>query len=296
MPELPEVEVVRRGLADHVVGRTICAAAFPGRRVARTHPGGSAGLAAELAGQQILSAERRGKFLWMPLSGGRALSVHLRMSGQLLVCAADAPLVPHTHARLWLSDDCELRFVDQRTFGLMTTDTLVCDPHAATDPAVPTALIPDSIRHIAPDPFEAAFDAIAVARRMRRRDVEIKRQLLDQHVVSGIGNIYADEALWEVGVHGRRRGPQLRLRDHVALLGAAAAVMERALAAGGTSFDSLYVDVNGASGYFSRSLHAYGRLDEPCLRCGTAMGKETIGGRGSYFCPHCQPPPRRRRA
>lgn len=291
MPELPEVEVVRRGLQNHVVGRRILAAEFPGRRVARDHPGGGTALAAQLRDTTVVEARRRGKYLWLPLDSGEALSVHLRMSGQLLISTPSAPHAPHTHARISLNDGTELRFVDQRTFGSLRIDELVTDPFA---PDSTTTAIPATITHIAPDPFEDSFDRTAVARRMRRRNVEIKRQLLDQNLVSGIGNIYADEALWRAGIHGRRRGPQLRLRDIESLLDAAAEVMTAALAAGGTSFDALYVNVNGASGYFSRSLNGYGRSDQACRRCGTPLSKETIGGRGSYFCPSCQKPPRTR--
>lgn len=299
MPELPEVEVVRRGLADHAVGRRIDAAAFTGHRVARGHPGGAEGLADELAGARIHSAERRGKYLWLTLGDGeleageRALVVHLRMSGQLLVASPELPAARHTHARLRLSDGQELRFIDQRTFGYMTTETLVRDPHAA--PAGPARVVPASIAHIAPDPFEAAFDVRATAKRMRSRDVEIKRQLLEQTLLSGIGNIYADEALWTARVHGRRLGSRLTLTRVVELIESAREVMDRALDAGGTSFDALYVNVNGDSGYFARSLNAYGRLGEPCPRCGEPMSKESIGGRGSYYCPTCQPAPRKRR-
>lgn len=298
MPELPEVEVVRRGLADHVVGRRIDAAAFTGHRVAREHPGGAEGLADELAGARIHSAERRGKYLWLtlgdtePEAGERALVVHLRMSGQLLIASPELPAARHTHACLRLSDGQELRFIDQRTFGYMTTETLVRDPHAA--PTGPARMVPASIAHIAPDPFETAFDVRATAKRMRSRDVEIKRQLLEQTLLSGIGNIYADEALWTARVHGRRLGSRLTLTRVVELIESAREVMDRALDAGGTSFDALYVNVNGDSGYFARSLNAYGRLGEPCPRCGEPMSKESIGGRGSYYCPTCQPAPRKR--
>lgn len=300
MPELPEVEVVRRGLEGHVVGRTIESAAFTGHRVAREHPGGAEGLSAELAGVRIHSAERRGKYLWLTLGdrepepGDPALVVHLRMSGQMLIADPELPVAKHTHARLTLSDGQELRFVDQRTFGYMTTEMLIRDPHAV--PVGPSRLVPSSIAHIAPDPFEPAFDLRATAKRIRARDVEVKRQLLEQNLVSGIGNIYADEALWAARVHGRRRGVQLTLTRTTEVLESAREVMSRALEAGGTSFDALYVNVNGSSGYFARSLNAYGRVGEPCPRCGTPMIKESIGGRGSYYCTECQPAPRTRRA
>ena len=292
MPELPEVEVVRRGLADHAVGRTIDSAVFTGHRVAREHPGGAEGLADELSGARIHSADRRGKYLWLTLGdaesapGDSALVVHLRMSGQLLIAAPELPDARHTHARLTLSDGQELRFVDQRTFGYMTTETLIRDPHAA--PVGSARVVPASIAHIAPDPFESAFDVHATAKRMRARDVEIKRQLLEQTLISGIGNIYADEALWTARVHGRRLGSRLTLTRVTELLYAAREVMAQALDSGGTSFDSLYVNVNGDSGYFARSLNAYGREGQPCLRCGGIIRRVKLGGRSSHYCPKCQ--------
>ena len=291
MPELPEVEVVRRGLADHVVGRRITGVEVTGLRTARRQPGGAAEIAARLQGRTVTGARRRGKFLWLTLdadvAGADCLMVHLGMSGQMLVTATGAPPVRHMHARAFLDDDNELRFVDQRTFGGWTVVPLA----EALDGS--GALLPASAVHIAADPFEPGFDAAAVARVIRRRDSEIKRLLLDQNVVSGIGNIYADESLWRAGIHGRRRAGALTIRSITETLDHAADVMSDALAAGGTSFDSLYVNVNGASGYFDRSLDVYGRAGRPCGRCGTAVVREDFMNRGSHFCPECQPAPRR---
>lgn len=301
MPELPEVEVVRRGLADHVQGGTIAAAVVTGARVARRHLGGSEDLAARLTGRRVLTADRRGKYLWLVLDGEEALVVHLGMSGQLLVCTIDTPDPAHLHARLSLDDGVrELRFVDQRTFGGLALHDLVPDPHApgghADDAADHPGGIPTSIVHIAPDPWESAFDPAAVARRARSRVSGIKRLLLDQSLVSGIGNIYADESLWRAGVHGERPAAALTAPAVRRVLEHARDVMTEAVAQGGTSFDALYVNVNGASGYFDRRLHVYGQEDRPCDRCGTPIRREAFMNRSSYSCPRCQVRPRVRRA
>ncbi len=288
MPELPEVEVVRRGLADHVVGRTVAAAEVTGTRVARRHVPGPEDLVARLPGAVVESARRRGKYLWLVLrhDGGsrEALVLHLGMSGQLLVEAADAPDERHLHARLHFRDgDPQLRFVDQRTFGGLYLDELTDD------------LVPQTIGHIAPDPLEPAYDRAATVRRIKARDSAVKRILLDQTVVSGIGNIYADEALWRARIHGERLGSALTRPAIGRLLDAATEVMTEALGQGGTSFDALYVNVNGASGYFDRSLAAYGQEGKPCPRCGTPIRRSTFMNRSSFFCPRCQPVPRSRR-
>jgi formamidopyrimidine-DNA glycosylase len=288
MPELPEVEVVRRGLADHVVGRTIVAAEFRGERVARRHLPGALDLAAQLAGNHVEQARRRGKYLWLVLSAPdghrQGLLAHLGMSGQLLVEAAEAPEEKHLHARFTFADGGpELRFVDQRTFGGMALAELTSD------------LVPETIAHIAPDPFEASYDQAAVVRRMKARDSAVKRALLDQRLVAGIGNIYADEALWRAQVHGERLCSALTKPTLARVLDHAHDVMLAALGEGGTSFDALYVNVNGASGYFDRSLHAYGQEGRPCDRCGTLIRREAFMNRSSFSCPRCQPRPRPRR-
>lgn len=291
MPELPEVEVVRRGLADHVVGRRITAATFTGTRVARRHVAGPADLAARVAGSTVVEARRRGKYLWLVLAADHdpvpdpapaiGLIAHLGMSGQLLVEAADAPDEKHLHARFTFADgDPELRFVDQRTFGGFALDDLDAGG------------VPHQIRHIAPDPFEPAYDQPAVVRRIKASDSAVKRMLLHQGVVSGIGNIYADEALWRARVHGERPGSSLTKPAISRILDHARDVMAAALLEGGTSFDALYVNVNGASGYFDRSLHAYGQEGEPCDRCGTPIRREQFMNRSSFSCPRCQPRPR----
>ena len=287
MPELPEVEVVRRGLEDHVVGRTIEQAQFYGARVARRHLPGPLDLSDRLAGNLVAQARRRGKYLWLvlrtPSGFEQGLIAHLGMSGQLLVEEAGAPDEKHLHARFTFADrGPELRFVDQRTFGGMALSDL-------TDGGVP-----ETIAHIAPDPLEADFDQVGVARRMKSRDSAVKRALLDQTLVSGVGNIYADEALWRAQVHGERLCSALTRPALSRLLDHAREVMLEALGQGGTSFDALYVNINGASGYFDRSLNAYGQEGRPCPRCGAPIRRESFMNRSSYSCPHCQPRPRPR--
>jgi formamidopyrimidine-DNA glycosylase len=297
MPELPEVEVVRRGLQDHVVGRRLGAAQFLGSRVARRHLPGPADLAARVAGNAVLAAERRGKYLWLVLEATdahrQALIIHLGMSGQLLVEAADAPAEKHLHATFDFDDDGpQLRFVDQRTFGGMALADLVPDVATASPSTGRRWGVPSTITHIAPDPFEPGYDRAAVVARLKARRTGIKRALLDQGLVSGVGNIYADEALWRARLHGEREAATLTRPALGRLLDHATEVMQAALGQGGTSFDALYVNVNGASGYFDRSLHAYGQEGRPCARCGALIRRESFMNRSSFSCPRCQPRPR----
>ncbi|MCX5046158.1 bifunctional DNA-formamidopyrimidine glycosylase/DNA-(apurinic or apyrimidinic site) lyase [Aldersonia sp. NBC_00410] len=286
MPELPEVEVVRRGLAEHVVGHTITGVEVRHPRSVRRHVPGGADLAARLTGRPITAAQRRGKFLWLVLDdASEAIVVHLGMSGQMLVQPVDAPLEKHAHILATLDSGTQLRFVDQRTFGGWALAPMV---------EADGSIVPEPVAHIARDPLDPLFDVESVVSVMRRKHSEIKRVLLDQTVVSGVGNIYADEALWRAKIHGGRLAdgqsrPRLR-----ALLNDVHAVMGEALAVGGTSFDSLYVNVNGQSGYFERSLAVYGREERPCRRCGAPIRREKFMNRSSYSCPRCQPRPRPR--
>lgn len=290
MPELPEVEVVRRGLADHVVGHRIDTVEVRHPRSVRRHEPGGADLAARLNGRHIAAAQRRGKFLWLVLDENstepdEAIVVHLGMSGQMLVQPADAPLEKHAHILATLDSGEQLRFVDQRTFGGWALAPLV---------EVDGTVVPEPVAHIARDPLDALFDLESVVGVMRRKHSEIKRVLLDQTVVSGVGNIYADESLWRAKIHGTRIAETLSRPRLRALLNDVHAVMGEALAVGGTSFDSLYVNVNGQSGYFERLLAVYGREDQPCPRCGAAIRREKFMNRSSYSCPRCQPRPRAR--
>ncbi|MYU50703.1 MULTISPECIES: bifunctional DNA-formamidopyrimidine glycosylase/DNA-(apurinic or apyrimidinic site) lyase [Streptomyces] len=306
MPELPEVEVVRRGLARWVSGRTVDTVEVLHPRAIRRHAAGAADFAARLKGLRIGEARRRGKYLWLPVAGGEiwsavpegapaalvpseghglAVLAHLGMSGQLLVQPQDAPDEKHLRVRIRFDDaeDTELRFVDQRTFGGLSLHDTV--PGDADD-------LPDVIAHIARDPLDAAFDDAAFHDALRRRRTTVKRALLDQSLISGVGNIYADEALWRSRLHYERPTAGFTRPRTAELLGHVREVMNAALAVGGTSFDSLYVNVNGESGYFARSLDAYGRADEPCRRCGTPIRRRPWMNRSSYFCPRCQRPPR----
>jgi formamidopyrimidine-DNA glycosylase len=288
MPELPEVETVRAGLERHVVGRTVADVQVLHPRVVRRDLAGPAGFAAAMAGRTVKRAERRGKYLWLALDDEEALLAHLGMSGQLLVGDPDRPLSPHVRARFTFTDGGpDLRFTDQRTFGHLM---LVPFAHADVDDA---RELPAPIAHIAPDPLEAAFDPDDFAARLTRRHTGVKRALLDQSLISGVGNIYADEALWRARLHWARPTETLRRGEVSRLLEAVSDVLSEALRAGGTSFDALYVNVNGESGYFDRSLQAYGREGEPCGRCGTPIRRDAFMNRSSYSCPHCQPRPRR---
>jgi formamidopyrimidine-DNA glycosylase len=285
VPELPEVEVVRRGLARWVAGRTVASVDVAHPRSVRRHVGGGDDFASRLRGRTVTGASRRGKYLWLPLAGSddrpdEAVLAHLGMSGQLLVRPPGSPDETHLRVRLTFADDGpELRFVDQRTFGGLAVVDLVDG-------------VPEPVAHIGRDPLDPLFDDAAWVAALRRRRTGLKRALLDQRLASGIGNIYADEALWRARLHWARATDTLPRPKALLVLGAARAVMVEALEHGGTSFDSLYVDVNGESGYFDRSLHVYGRTGEPCDRCGSLVVREAFMNRSSFRCPHCQPRPR----
>ncbi len=292
MPELPEVETVRAGLAHWVSGRTVSAVEVTCARSVRRHAGGAPDLVARLLGARITGVGRRGKYLWLPLAGpahaDSCLVAHLGMSGQLLVQPSSAPGEKHLHVRIRFADDGpELRFVDQRTFGGVFLDDLV----PATDR--PEQDVPASVAHIARDPLDPFFDDDAFVRALRRRSSGVKRALLDQTLVSGIGNIYADESLWRARLSGERRCSALSRPQVIDLLAHVRGVLGEAIRAGGTSFDALYVNVNGASGYFDRRLAVYGRAGSPCRRCGTPVRRTAFMNRSSFFCPSCQRPPRR---
>lgn len=256
-------------------------------RAVRRHDAGAADLTARLLGARIAGTDRRGKYLWLTLGDGSgcddtALVVHLGMSGQMLL----GPITKPEHLRIAavLDDGTALSFVDQRTFGGWQLAELV---------VVDESRVPEPVAHIARDPLDPRFDRHAVVNVLRRKHSEIKRQLLDQTVVSGIGNIYADEALWRAGVNGARIAEKLTRTQLGAVLDCAAEVMREALSEGGTSFDSLYVNVNGQSGYFDRALNVYGREDRSCRRCGAVIRREKFMNRSSFYCPTCQPRPRR---
>lgn len=337
MPELPEVEVVRRGLAPAVTGARVVGISVEDPRALKRHIplGGDDGLGGHgvtmsaaagasraadferrLTGAVFGAPARRGKFLWVPLVPGiepaviepsviepaemadgpaptHALLAHLGMSGQMLLRAHEAPDDRHVRVRLWLEHpehgELRLDFADQRLFGSLAIDAL-----DGTEDAAPgglgteLALMPSQAAHIARDPLDPAFDDAAFVAGLRRRNTGVKRALLDQGLVSGVGNIYADEALWRSRLHPETPGSRLSARKATELLAHVREVFAQALIEGGTSFDEQYVNVNGQAGYFAHSLHAYGRTGEPCDRCGTAMKRVPFGGRSSHFCPQCQ--------
>jgi len=284
VPELPEVEVVRLGLAPAVIGAEITSVAVLDERALTRHPAGAADFVGRLEGSRITGASRRGKFLWLPLSGeSKALTAHLGMSGQLLLRTPDAPHERHERIRLGVRHpqhgDLAVIFADQRTFGSLAVDALVHDG---------VGLTPTQVLHIARDPLDAAFDDTAFVAAVRRRSSAIKRILLDQTIVSGIGNIYADESLWAARIHPETPGAVLSAQAVRRLLGEVRLVLEKALAEGGTSFDAQYVNVNGQAGYFAHSLNAYGRGGQPCPRCGGEIRREAFMNRSSHYCPRCQ--------
>lgn len=356
MPELPEVETVRVGIADHSLGRPVRAVRVVDARSLRRHLPGPAHFEAALTGKALRGAYRRGKYLWLTLSeadgtlADEALVVHLGMSGQLLVRdepggdsgsdsvnesdgdsgsesearAAFDEQPRHLRVALELgpagatgsaastnrastdraSTGQRLLFVDQRIFGGMFLSSLVPDVPAAAGEAAPGEvperfLVPEAVKHIARDPLDEFFDPAAVRRKFLRTSSGIKKVLLDQSVISGVGNIYADEALWRARLHYAKPARTLSAAQTRELLEAVTQVLRESLAAGGTSFDALYVNVLGESGYFERSLNAYGRAGEPCHRCAeagrtTLIVREPFQNRSSYRCPHCQRAPRSR--
>jgi len=299
VPELPEVETVRDGLARHVLGRRVTGVEVRRDYSVRRHTGGPLDFAGRLDGRRLDAAVRRGKFLWLLLDDGDdALMAHLGMSGQLLVRQPGEPRLEHPHLRVRasLDDESALDFVDQRTFGHLSVPDLVPTPDGLPGGlGSPAPVVPEPVAHIARDLLDPALDHDALVAAVRRRKTGLKRALLDQTLVSGIGNIYADEGLWRAQLHYARPTETLRRSEVERALAGAHEVMTEALAQGGTSFDALYVNVNGASGYFDRSLAVYGQEGRPCPPCGTPVRRDAFMNRSSYSCPHCQPRPRRGR-
>ncbi len=332
MPELPEVEVVRAGLEPAVTGARVLHVDVVDDRALTRHDGPAEDFAERLTGRTIAAAVRRGKFMWFPLEdadGGRdpqrpeALVTHLGMSGQVLLRRpgsgdGDERAEPARHRRILIEvrpagtdrtgapeGPVALEFVDQRTFGSMAIDAMLPTVDGApagsagavdtTDPDAPwRRWIPKQVSHIARDPLDPAFDDDRFVAMARKRSSGIKRILLDQGVISGIGNIYADESLWAAKLHYDRPADRLPRASLRLLLDEVRAVLARALEDGGTSFDAQYVNVNGQSGYFSQRLAVYGQQGKPCPRCGTTIVREAFMNRSSHICPVCQPRPRRR--
>jgi formamidopyrimidine-DNA glycosylase len=275
VPELPEVETVRRGLAEHVVGNKFKEITVLHRRA--TSPKSIAALTS-LKGARVTEVARRGKFLWFKLDRPEVLVGHLGMSGQFLIQPRSAPDERHLRVKISLGK-LDLRFIDQRTFGWLGVDE--------TRDGLPTY-----VKDIAADPFESQFNLDETIERFKRKKTEIKRALLDQGVMSGVGNIYADEALWRSKIHPESRTETMKVSRIKELIENATSVMSEALSVGGTSFDDLYINVNGESGYFERSLAVYGQEGEGCPRCGREIRRIKFANRSSHFCPKCQPTPR----
>jgi formamidopyrimidine-DNA glycosylase len=287
VPELPEVEVVRSGLEPAISGATVSGVHIFDERSLRRHDGPAEDFVDRMIGARFEVPRRRGKFLWVPVSmSADALVVHLGMSGQVLLREPDAPLdrltriaIEVTHP---LHGPLRVDFVDQRIFGSMALDSLV------ESGDVPGDLVPSQVAHIARDPMDPNFDDARFFARLAKRNTGIKRALLDQTLVSGVGNIYADEALWASRIHYDQPTGALRRPRAKTLLAEVRLVLGKALAEGGTSFDAQYLNVNGESGYFSHSLNAYGQQGRPCPRCGRMIVREQFMNRGSHFCPWCQ--------
>lgn len=295
MPELPEVEVVRAGLAPAVDGAFIDGVEVLDERALTRHPGDGSHFEAQLTGRTFGAPARRGKFLWIPLAGegDEAVVAHLGMSGQILLREPGAPCERHERVRFDIRHpqhgELAVVFADQRTFGSLAVDTLVPTPDgAAGGYGTDRASVPTQVAHIARDLLDPAFDDAGFRRLVTRKRSGIKRVLLDQGVVSGIGNIYADEALWAARIHPETVAATLSTRALNRLLAEVRAVLQKALAEGGTSFDAQYVNVNGQAGYFAHSLNAYGRTGEPCAHCGHAIVRVAFTNRSSHYCPHCQ--------
>ena len=275
MPELPEVETVRRGLQHLITGYTISSAQQLHPRALKSE---SIAPLESLQGAKITGTNRRGKFMWLTLNRPYVLVAHLGMSGQFLIHQKDRPKATHVRAQFTLSKPLrtrELVFNDQRTFGWLSVEETANN-------------VPTSAQHIAPDPFDPLFDKAATINNYRKRNIKIKTALLNQEIMSGVGNIYADETLWRAEIHPEISTADLSTKKISTIIDYATEVMQEAIEKGGTSFDDLYINVNGESGFFEQSLAAYGQEDEPCPRCGTPIKRITFGQRSSHFCPRCQ--------
>jgi formamidopyrimidine-DNA glycosylase len=303
MPELPEVETVRSGLAKSITGATVTGIKIHDPRSLKKHLSGAKDFQQKLLGTKVLDVVRRGKFLWLPLEDGDTCLVgHLGMSGQMLIRTPDYPEDKLNRVTIEFETkskkSLELRFVDQRIFGSLAIDDLVQTRDGGTggfsagkNKAKPWQnLIPVSAEHIARDPLDEAFDLDAVVAKIRTKRSGIKRVILDQNLLSGIGNIYADESLWRAKLHFDRSADGISRAKLTELLDISKQVLRAAVIQGGTSFDEQYKNVNGESGYFSQQLYAYGQTDKPCARCQTPIRRQAWANRGSHFCPRCQRP------
>ncbi len=303
MPELPEVETVRSGLAKSITDATVTGIKIHEERSLKKHLSGVRDFRQKLLGTKVLDVVRRGKFLWLPLEGeATALVGHLGMSGQMLIRTPGYPQDKLNRVTIEFETKTgkplELRFVDQRIFGSLAIDDLVKTRDGGSggfssgkNSSKPWQnLIPVSAEHIARDPLDDAFDLAAVVSKMRNKKSGIKRVILDQNLLSGIGNIYADESLWLAKLHFDRSADGISKSKLTELLEISKQVLQAAVVQGGTSFDQQYKNVNGEAGYFSQQLYAYGQTDKPCARCHTPIRRQAWANRGSHFCPRCQRP------
>ncbi len=287
MPELPEVETVRAGLAEFITGATITDVEIFDARSLKRHRPGPNDFVATLVGSKITSVVRRGKFLWMPLNASPlALVGHLGMSGQMLVRTPDFEPDKLTRVILHFTavggKKYQMRFVDQRIFGSLALDELISTADETGES------IPTTAAHIARDPLDPCFDVSSVIAKLRKRTAGIKKILLDQQLMSGVGNIYADEALWRAKLHYDQPANSLSLSKTKELINHVIEILAAAVKVGGTSFDEQYKNVNGESGYFEISLNAYGMTGRPCNRCGKPIRRDSWMNRGSHICPNCQ--------
>ena len=282
MPELPEVEVVRRALEREVAGREVTSALVTGPRTVRRHPADA--LVERLRGATLGPAGRVGKFLLLPLDdGAESLVIHLRMSGQLLLAASDRPLARHTHAVLRLSDGRELRFVDPRTFGELF---LAESPPRGSGPSTER---PAALAHLGPDPLSPVWSAARLGQALAGRRGRLKLLLMDQRFVAGIGNIYSDEALFEARLRYDRPAGSLSGDEIGRLHRAVRRTLREAVRHGGSSLrDAQYVDLFGAPGKYQLRHRVYGREGQGCPRCGGPVRRVPCGGRSTFLCGGCQ--------
>jgi len=292
---------VRAGLEPAATGARITGVTVWDERALTRHAGTTTQFETTLTGRTMTAVARRGKFLWLPLVAtdrpDLALVAHLGMSGQILLRSAGAPAERHERIRIEIDHpvhgELVVVFADQRTFGSLAIDRLIDTTDAAPggrgslDTTVPT-----QVAHIARDPLDPAFDDDRFRSALRTKSSAVKRVLLDQSTISGVGNIYADEALWAARMHPETPARAMSTRAVHRLLAEVRTVLTKALAEGGTSFDAQYVNVNGQAGYFAHSLHVYGRTGAPCDRCGRPIVRVSFMNRSSHYCARCQRMPR----
>ncbi|MDA8164062.1 MAG: bifunctional DNA-formamidopyrimidine glycosylase/DNA-(apurinic or apyrimidinic site) lyase [Desulfobacteraceae bacterium] len=272
MPELPEVEVIRRGLAPQLAGRAVAGIAAGARKLRKPVP--RARLKEWIAGGRIAAVERRAKFLLLRMESGALLAFHLGMTGQLALLPAAAPLRKHDHLRISLEGGLELRFNDARRFGFVEVHT-------------PAELEVDPFAHLGPEPFGEELTAAYLLERASRHRKPVKCLLMDNAVVVGIGNIYASEILFAAGIHPLAPAAGLDRRHWQRVIDSSREVLARAIAGGGTTISD-FVNAKGESGRFQHQLQVYGRTGLPCPSCQAPVVRTVIAGRATFHCPRCQ--------